>query len=64
MKVKIKSFNRKLPSYLTEGKVYEVFDYDYENDFGYLFDDKGDEITFVQHRSQHLNGGSWEIVKW
>lgn len=63
MKVKIKSFNGELPDYLTVGKLYEVFDYEYENDFGYLFDDECVEITFKQHGSQHLNGGSWEIVE-
>lgn len=63
MKVKIKSFNDELPSYLTEGKVYEVFDYEIDWDLGYLFDDECVEITFKQHGSHHLNGGSWEIVK-
>ena len=63
MKVKIKSFNGELPDYLTVGKIYEVFDYEYEYDFGYLFDDEGAEITFKQRRSQHLNGGSWEIIE-
>ena len=63
MKVKIKSFNGELPSYLTEGKVYEVFDYEIDWELGYLFDDECVEITFIQHGSHHLNGGSWEIVK-
>lgn len=62
MKVKIKSFNGELPSYLTVGKVYGVAD---------SFDDRvlviQSDINSIIHIGfdycRHLNGGSWEIVE-
>ena len=62
MKVKIKECFGELPEYLTMYKLYEVFDYDKENDFGYIIDDTGYEITFKKYGSAHLNYGSWEVV--
>lgn len=61
MKVRIKSFNGELPSYLTVGKVYEVVDgcLPYVD----IIDDEGDCININIERSWHLNGGSWEVVE-
>lgn len=61
MKVKIKSFNGELPSYLTVGKIYEVV----MGGFPYvdIVDDEGDCINVNIERSGHLNGGSWEVVE-
>ena len=61
MKIKIKTYNGELPSYLTVGKVYRVSGraaeqliiYDDFNNRAYI--DIGDYCY-------HLNGGSWEIV--
>ena len=60
MKIKIKSFNGELPSYLTIGKVYKASRL--SNDlFGFRSDDGRSMIaTFKQ--SAHLNSGSWEVV--
>lgn len=62
MKVKVEKCFGDLPEYLTMCKLYEVFDYDKENDFGYIIDDMGYEITFKRCGSAHLNYGSWEVV--
>lgn len=63
MKIKIKSFNGELPSYLTVGKVYEVVKpidkygiAQINTDDGYLCD------VQLLHASDRLNGGSWEVV--
>lgn len=62
MKVKIKSFNGKLPSYLTEGKVYEVIDC-FDDRVPMIQDDVNSIIFIGLEYCQHLNGGSWEIVE-
>lgn len=61
MKIRIKTYNGELPSYLTMGKFYRVSGraaeqliiYDDFNNRAYI--DIGDYCY-------HLNGGSWEIV--
>lgn len=61
MKVKIKSFNGELPSYLTEGKEYPAMkrsDYSF-----FVFDNDGDSTLCAFINCPHLNGGSWEVVK-
>ena len=63
MKVKIKSFNGELPSYLTTGKEYKV---EVLDDYGlgcYILDDDGVEIFTLFNNTNHLNGGSWEIIE-
>ena len=63
MKVKIKSFNGDLPSYLTLGKEYKIEELS-DDGFGcYIVDDDGVVIFTTIHSTNHLNGGSWEIVK-
>jgi len=70
MKVKIKSFNGELPSYLTVGKEYD-FDEEInikDNRSGYIkpddFDGDEDDHIFIWIDScEYLNGGSWEVVE-
>jgi hypothetical protein len=63
MKIRIKTFNGELPSYLTVGKVYEV-DCFYENNQKYpcIYADNKHHIVLEINKCWHLNGGSWEIV--
>lgn len=63
MKVKIKSFNGELPSYLTVGKEYEV-DCFFEGNklLPCILDDDNYLIVLIKNRCSHLNGGSWEVV--
>lgn len=63
MKIRIKTYNGELPSYLTVGKVYEVVvgmdKYgiaQIKTDDGYLCD------VQLLSASDRLNGGSWEVV--
>ena len=65
MKVKIKSFNGELPSYLTEGKEYDV-DCFYEDNRRYpcIYADNNHHIVLqLGNKCSHLNGGSWEVVE-
>lgn len=62
MKIKIKSFNGELPSYLTLGKEYKVEEW-YEDFTCYILDDDGDEIFTLINNTNHLDGGSWEVVE-
>ena len=63
MKIKIKSFNGDLPSYLTVEEVYEV-DCFYENNQNYpcILADNNHHIVLEINKCGHLNGGSWEVV--
>lgn len=61
MKIKIKSFNGELPSYLTVGKVYEVDCVESFTSVSITSD--LNKFTVVRITNcPHLNGGSWEIV--
>ena len=60
MKVKIKSFNGQLPSYLTVGRVYSVFSFNGSS--ALIRTDEGDLIFTEIRGAYHLNGGSWEVV--
>ena len=63
MKVKIKSFNGDLPSYLTLGKEYKIEELG-DDGFGcYIVDDDGEVIFTTIHSTNHLNGGSWDVVE-
>lgn len=62
MKIRIKTYNGELPSYLTVGKVYEVIKPETNEDVGTIINDNGYEITLIMEGTSHLNGGSWEIV--
>ena len=61
MKIRIKTHNGELPSYLTTGKIYEATVY--MDGFMDLVDDEGEEIACIINRCPHLNGGSWEVVE-
>lgn len=61
MKIRIKTYNGELPSYLTVGKVYEthrIQDGRCDINLG------GGHIIRVSYLTScvHLNGGSWEVV--
>ena len=62
MKIKIKTHNGELPSYLTVGKVYEVETWEDDFDGGWIVPDSGEKAFVDINFSQHLNGGSWEVV--
>lgn len=60
MKIRIKTYNGELPSYLTVGKVYEASGN--PNITMQIQTDIGDTITVNMRESAFLNGGSWEVV--
>ena len=64
MKIKIKTFNGELPSYLTAEKEYEVLEF--YTCLGALVitthSDTGEEIKVRLDVSERLNGGSWEVI--
>lgn len=62
MKIKVKSFNGKLPSYLTESRVYEVLGNVTVNGqvFFNIIADNGSMASVCCH---DLNGGEWEFVE-
>ena len=63
MKVKIKSFNGELPSYLTLGKEYEVVSFLLDGgNFPRIVNDDGFRLILRLYCCSHLNGGSWELV--
>lgn len=64
MKIRIKTYNDELPSYLTVGNVYEVVEADYLGftDLFSIYDDE-DVIRIVnKDNCDYLNGGEWEVV--
>ena len=63
MKVKIKSFNGELSSYLTLGKEYKIEELGDEGYGCYIVDDDGVEIFTLINDTNHLNGGSWEVLE-
>lgn len=60
MKIKIKTYNGELPSYLTVGKVYEVWGDD--GWYSQIFDDENDMCQISMDNCDRLNGGEWEVV--
>lgn len=63
MRIRIKTYNGELPSYLTVGKAYEVVGYYgiFPDKNPLILDDNKDQIAIVLNKSSHLNGGSWEM---
>ena len=59
MKIRIKTYNGELPSYLTVGKVYQVF---FNHEITMIeTDDK--YVAYIDiGKCRYLNGGSWEVV--
>ena len=64
MKVRIKTYNKDLPSYLTVGKEYNLWQTSDYLTYGILADN-GHNIVLSTDLNQcfHLNGGSWEFVE-
>lgn len=60
MKIKIKSFNGELPSYLTVGRVYRVSGRG--DNVKVIYDDNNSRTFISLDCCRHLNGGSWEVV--
>lgn len=64
MKVKIKSFNGELPSYLMVGKEYKLVKPIDRHGIGIIVTDDGYWCHVqVLSQSERLNGGSWEVVE-
>lgn len=64
MKIKIKSFNGELPSYLTVGKVYDVHQTVKNRVISRIRNDRGHLISInLKHGCCYLNSGSWEVVE-
>ena len=64
MKVKIKSFNGELPSYLTLGKEYEAVSFLLDGgSFPRIVTDDGFKLVLCLYSCDYLNGGSWEVVE-
>lgn len=61
MKIRIKTYNGELPSYLTTGKVYEVVLFSIHGYPKFITDDNF-FLTVDMDDSSALNGGSWEVV--
>lgn len=61
MKIRIKTYNGELPSYLTVGKVY-ILDNILDLESGNIWNDEENTIFIVIDYCHHLNGGSWEVV--
>ena len=60
MKIRIKTYNGELPSYLTAGKVYEVKSRGILG-FWIVTDDLMENYVLLDDCC-FLNGGSWEII--
>lgn len=61
MKIRIKTYNGELPSYLTVGKAYGVVLFSIHGDPKFITDDNF-FLTVDMDDSSALNGGSWEVV--
>lgn len=62
MKIKIKSYNGKLPNYLTESRVYDVLE-KITVDGQVFFNIIADNGAMASVSRHDLNGGSWEVIK-
>ena len=65
MKIKIKTYNGELPSYLTVGKVYEIEHIDSNCGRFIISDLDGDDDDYIvvsMIDCKHLNDGAWEVV--
>lgn len=62
MKIRIKTHNGELPSYLTVGKEYDFYGL-YCMTSGDITSDDGDNDFIILKNCIHLNGGSWEMVE-
>ena len=62
MKIRIKTYNGELPSYLTVGKEYEAIDC-FDDRMCTIQSDINSIIWANINCCAHLNGGSWEVVE-
>lgn len=65
MKIRIKTYNGELPSYLTVGKVYEIEHIDSNGGRFIISDLDGDDDDYIvvsMIDCKHLNDGAWEVV--
>lgn len=60
MKIKIKTYNGELPTYLTAGKEYDFYGLSCMT-AGDITSDDGDNDFIILQNCIHLNGGSWEV---
>ena len=61
MKIKIKSFNGDLPSYLSSEQSYEIEHIDHEGRH-FICTEQVEYVCVTLDNCKHLNGGSWEVV--
>lgn len=61
MKILIKTYNDKLPSYLTLNKLYDVKEI-IDVNLLCVDDDNGDSMIIYTEDCVFLNGGCWEVV--
>ena len=61
MKIRIKTHNGELPSYLTTGKEYEATGH--TEAIMKITADDGNDVWVIMNCSGFLNGGSWEVVE-
>lgn len=63
MKIRIKTYNGEMPSYLTTNGVYRV-QQKCELSPQFIYDDTGSgtRVYFSMDNCPHLNGGAWDVV--
>ena len=62
MKIKIKSFNGELPSYLSVNNEYEIEHIDKDGSYHIYIRSIDDYACIKMENCKHLSGGSWEVV--
>ena len=65
MKIRIKTYNGELPSYLTVGRVYGIEHIDSNGGRFIISDLDGDDDDYIvvsMIDCKHLNDGAWEVV--
>ena len=62
MKIRIKTYNGELPSYLTSGLGYEIEHINNEGKY-FIYKEQIEYVCVTLSDCKHLNGGSWEIVE-
>ena len=63
MKIRIKTYNGELPSYLTMGREYLVHQTIKNRIVNRITNDRGHLISInLNYGCVYLNGGSWEVV--
>lgn len=62
MKIRIKTYNGELPSYLSKDKKYEIEYLMGDSVFITTGFDDPEYISVTLNNCNHLNSGSWEVV--